>query len=67
MSREEDDARDLGEMLAAYNLLMDAIVPESRYWQGQREDPGEIAAYGNIIERAAARRRAREREAREPG
>lgn len=54
-------AHDLGEALAAYNLLMDAIVPESQYYRGARENVDQVAAYGNIIERAHARRRERER------
>lgn len=65
MTLGRERARDLGEALAAYNLLMDAVVPESQYYQGKRENVDEIAAYGNIIERAEARQREREREQQE--
>ncbi|WP_433240270.1 hypothetical protein [Actinomadura nitritigenes] len=41
---------------------MDEIVPESQYWRGKRENPERVAYLGNIIERAAARRREFERE-----
>ncbi|TYK50878.1 hypothetical protein [Actinomadura decatromicini] len=54
-------ARNLAEALAAYNLLMDEIVPESQYYRGKRENPERVAYLGNIIERAAARRREAER------
>lgn len=58
-------ARDVGEALAAYNLLMDEVVTESQYYSGKRENADKIAAYGSIIERAAARQRERERRAAE--
>lgn len=54
-------ARNLAESLAAYNLLMDEIVTESQYYSGKREDPERIAYLGNIVQRAAARRREAER------
>lgn len=47
----------LGEMLAAYTLLMDTVGPESRYYQGERGDPDRELYLGDIMERAAARRR----------
>lgn len=36
-------ADDLAKRVAAYEALMDAIVPESAYWLlGQREDPDRV-------------------------
>ncbi|MFC6884921.1 MULTISPECIES: hypothetical protein [Actinomadura] len=60
---DADRARDLGEALAAYERFMDAIVPASQYYRGRREDAEEVRVYGDIIQRAAARQRQREREA----
>ncbi|WP_141579643.1 hypothetical protein [Actinomadura sp. WMMA1423] len=53
----------LGMALAAYNLLMnEVVVPESQYWQGQREDVDRTAYLGDIVQRAAAREREQSRE-----
>lgn len=52
------DNPGLQAAIAAYQRLMDEIVPESQYWQGKREDVDRVAYLGNIIERAAARARA---------
>ncbi|MEU9845743.1 hypothetical protein AB0C69_41860, partial [Actinomadura sp. NPDC048032] len=60
----------LQEAIAAYQRLMDSIVPESQYCKGVREeDPEAVRVYGDIIERAAARAReraARQRDLRDP-
>ncbi|HEY9371437.1 hypothetical protein [Streptomyces sp.] len=55
--------RGLAMALAAFNLAMDEVVTESQYFQGRREDPERVAYLGDIIERAAARQRERERAA----
>ena len=48
------------EALAAYMRLMDTIVPESQYCrESNRGDPDHEAYLGDIIERAAARKRER--------
>ena len=50
---------DLPHRLAAYQALMDAVVPESAYWAGQREDADRVQLLAEAIEDpAAARRRA---------
>ncbi|MGP4024377.1 hypothetical protein [Actinomadura sp. 3N407] len=59
------DEPGLPEALAAYMALMDEVVTESQHCT-RVEDADKIAAYGDIIERAAARRRERERRAEEP-
>ncbi|MFI0454282.1 hypothetical protein [Actinomadura sp. 6N118] len=60
--------RDLCEALAAYNLLLDEVVTDKQYWLlGRRQDNNKIAAYGSIIERAAARQREREQAAQKSG
>ncbi|TDD88345.1 hypothetical protein [Actinomadura rubrisoli] len=51
----------LQKAIAAYQLLMDEIVPESQYYQGKRENPERIRYLGGIIERHAARERERRR------
>lgn len=48
---------DLQHAAAAYMALMDAIVPESQYWQGERPDVDKELYLGGIVERAAARKR----------
>ncbi|TDD83940.1 hypothetical protein [Actinomadura rubrisoli] len=66
MTTDTPDAaahHDLQHAIAAYQLLMDEIVPESQYWQGKREDPDKIRYLGDIITRAAARARERRRTA----
>ncbi|TDB86265.1 hypothetical protein E1264_18390 [Actinomadura sp. KC216] len=62
---EREHARDLGEMLAVFTATLDAVVPESQYYRGERENPDQLAAYGNMMQRAATRRRERERRAAE--
>ena len=52
---------DLQHASAAYQALMNEIVPESRYYQGKRECPEKVAYLGGIVERAAARRREADR------
>ena len=47
----------LAEALAAYEALMDTVVPESQYWQGKRPDVDKELYLGGIVERAAARAR----------
>ncbi|HEU5025234.1 MAG TPA: hypothetical protein VFV01_09980 [Spirillospora sp.] len=38
-----DRPTDLAKRLAAYQALMDAVVPESAYWLlGEREDPERV-------------------------
>ncbi|GGV34312.1 hypothetical protein GCM10010182_67810 [Actinomadura cremea] len=55
-------ARDLMEATAAYDLWLDEIDTVAR--QGiRREDPERAAYLGNIVQRAAARRRERPDEA----
>ncbi|TMR41514.1 hypothetical protein [Actinomadura geliboluensis] len=50
---------DLPDRLAAYQALMDAIVPESAYWAGEREDAERVAFLADAVaDPAAARRRA---------
>ena len=44
-------ARELARTLAAYERLMDEIVPESQYWQGKRQDDDKVAYLSGIIER----------------
>ena len=53
---------DLQHAIAAYNVLMDEIVPASQYYQGKREDPEKVRYLGGIVERAAARRREADRQ-----
>jgi len=53
---------DLQHAIAAYNALLNEIVPESRYYQGKREDPEKVRYLGGIVERAAARRREADRQ-----
>lgn len=53
------DNPGLQESIAAYQRLMDEIVPESQYWQGKRENVDQVVYLGNIVERAAARARER--------
>jgi len=49
----------LQEAIAAYMRLMDEVVPESQYCKStNRGDVEREAWLGDIIERAAARRRA---------
>ena len=55
--------RELAKALAAYQHLMDEVVPESQYFQGRRENVERTAYLGNIVERAAARQRERDRAA----
>ena len=62
--QQRDHVRDLGLMLAAFNATMDAVVTETQYYlRGEREDPDQLAAYGDIMQRAAARRREPQRSA----
>jgi hypothetical protein len=61
-SSEPPKATEVQHAAAAYGALMNAIVPESQYNRGARENPDKIAYLGNIIERAAARRRERSRQ-----
>lgn len=56
---------DLQHAAAAFTAFLDAIVPESQYWQGKREDPEKVRYLGDIVERAAARKREQERSQRE--
>jgi hypothetical protein len=58
--QRDDGDRDLGEMLGAYQALMDAIVPESQYWQGARQDDDRVARLSRTIEGGRARRRLRQ-------
>jgi len=53
------DEPGLQEAIAAYMRLMDEVVPESQYCKStNRGDVEREAWLGDIIERAAARRRA---------
>jgi len=54
---------DLQHAIAAYQALMNEIVPESRYYQGKRECPEKVRYLGGIVECAAARRREADRQA----
>ncbi|HEU5023916.1 MAG TPA: hypothetical protein VFV01_03245 [Spirillospora sp.] len=62
MPFDPGQARDLAAALGSYRRLMEQeIVPESQYYLlGRREIPERIEYLGNIIERAAARTRARD-------
>ncbi|MFG1852170.1 hypothetical protein ACGFJT_10035 [Actinomadura geliboluensis] len=61
-------ARDLAAALGSYRQLMEQeVVPESQYYLlGRREIPERIEYLGNIIERAAARTRARDHDHDQP-
>lgn len=59
--RPPEGYSDLQHAAAAFMALLDAIVPESQYWQGEREDPEKVRYLGDIVERAAARKREAER------
>lgn len=51
-------APSLGEALAAFNAFLDEVATESQYHLlGKREDPDRLAYLGDIVQRAAARRR----------
>lgn len=53
--------RELAKATAAYQHLMAEVVTESQFCR-RVEDPERVAYLGNIIERADARQRERERE-----
>ncbi|WP_131740350.1 hypothetical protein [Actinomadura roseirufa] len=53
-------ARDISEAVAAYNLTLDNMLTARKYFQGERTEHPGLYAWGNIIERAAARQRVRE-------
>ena len=56
--------RGLAMALAAYNKWLDGVATETRYYLlGEREDIDEQEYLGDIIQRAAARQRERERAA----
>ena len=44
----------LPERLAAFEALMDAIVPESRYYQGEREDSDRMQLLADAVEDPAS-------------
>lgn len=54
--------RELAKAVAAYQHLMDEAVTESQHCT-RVEDADRVAALGDIIERADARQRAREKAA----
>jgi hypothetical protein len=57
---------DLMHRLAAYGALLDALVPESAYWAGEREDAERVAFLAEAVaDPAGARRRAESREQRD--
>ncbi|WP_131741488.1 hypothetical protein [Actinomadura roseirufa] len=53
-------ARDISEAVAAYFLTLDNMLTARKYFQGERTEHPGLYAWGNIIERAAARQRERE-------
>ncbi|MFC4912806.1 hypothetical protein [Actinomadura gamaensis] len=55
-------AQRLALQLWAYNKFLDAIVTESQRAFGRAEDPEAVRVYGDIVERAGARRREYERD-----
>jgi hypothetical protein len=60
MDLDPERRRELAEATAAYQHLMDEVVTESQYCR-RVENPERVAYLGNIIERADARQRERER------
>lgn len=47
----------LAGMVTAYSELLDAVVPESQYWQGEREDTDRVTRLSTAMDQAAARLR----------
>lgn len=63
MRLDPEHAKDLAAACGAYQRLMDEVATETQVGGGKVEDVETIEALGDIIQRSAARARARERAA----